>query len=623
MGFLNPIYLLFGLSIGVLILIYLSARSRSTVEVSSLLLFDESQISVSKARFLKLDLLFWLETTALATLCLGLAGFYLKMAPLPTRHRRQALVFDLAAGMGARDGRRTRLDEAKAQALSMVGAAAPGERFAVVSFAAQAEVQRYFTADLAAVRSAIKALRPYDVATAPAALAAALMRVRDADDIELFAPRLPPGAASLDKLDSARLHYHQIGTDQDNAAITGLDPGIPRVSPGHCTVRNMSARPVLADVEVNLNGRSVNRASMILSPHAQGNVKFGPLPTGGVVQALIGTPDALAADNSRYAYAAGSRSLKGVVISPDAAVRDDLARVLRAVDPGSMVVAGTADQLTPAVIAKSLGGVAQPDIAIIHDSAAGAIRAGAKLFIFSPPGGEFPVKATLPVSQMDDRTDLGPLTRPLLLGPTRNLSLPEWMDPLAHGTAPHRSGLLTLAAYGVSAQGPQAAIAFDIRGHRLMDPDMLDTLVLTIDLVKALTGPRDVHIVATGAYVALPANAPASVVEPDGSTAQIAPGYGGLIRFRPLYAGRYQITIGGRRETVYANYFDAAESELSVKPAAESGPPLSKVIDLDSGVRARRIQPLTMALVALAMAAFLLESAVLIRRALRGGVSLV
>jgi hypothetical protein len=274
------------------------------------------------------------------------------------------------------------------------------------------------------------------------------------------------------------------------------------------------------------------------------------------------------------------------------------------------------------MVAKSMGGAAQTDIAIIHDSAPGVIPAGARLFIF-PAGGEFPVRAMLPVSQMDDRTDLGPLTRPLLLGPTRSFNLPEWMDPLAHGTAPHHSDLLTLAASGVSPQGPEAVIAFDIRGHRLMDPDMLDTLVLTIDLVKALTGPRDVHIVSTGAYVTFPATKPVRVIEPDGSTAQIAPGYGGLVRFRPLYAGPYQITIGERREMVYANYFDAAESELSVTSAAESGAPLSKVIDLDSGVRARRIQPLAMALVALAMAAFLLESAVLIRRALRGGVSLV
>ena len=136
-------------------------------------------------------------------------------------------------------------------------------------------------------------------------------------------------------------------------------------------------------------------------------------------------------------------------------------------------------------------------------------------------------------------------------------------------------------------------IAFDIRGHRLLDPDMLDTLVLTIDLVKALAGPRDIHIVPTGAYVTIPANAPAKVIQPDGSTVQIAPGYGGLIRFRPLYAGRYQIDVGDHKELVFANYFDAAESELSVKPGAESETPFSGPIDLEPGVPMRRIQPIT------------------------------
>jgi hypothetical protein len=622
MGLLSPLYLLFALSIGVLVLIYLTARSRSTVEVSSLLLFEEAQIAVTKARFLKLDLLFWLETAALATLCLALAGLYLKMAPAATGHRRHALVFDLAAAMGAREGNHSRLDLARSEALALVNSAAPGESFAVVSYAGQAQVERYFTADLAAVRSSIKALRAYDVATAPAATAAALMRVRDADEIDLFAPRLPPGAASLDRRDAARFHFHQIGTDQNNAAITALDPGTPRVSPGHCTVRNLSATSVLVDVGITLNGRAFDRAMMILSPHAQANVKFGPLPSGGVVQALIGSPDGLMADNSRYAYAAGSRSLKGVVISPDPSVRDDLARVLRAVDPGSIVVAGRADQLTPSMVAKSLGG-ATPDIAIIHDSTPPTIAAGATLWIFPPVNGPFPVKATLPVSQMDDRSDLGPLTRPLLLGPTRSLRLPEWMNPIAHGTGLQQSGVLTLAGFGVNAQGPQAVIAFDIRNHRLMDPDMLDALVLTIDLVKELDRPSDLQIVPTGAYLTFPASAPAKVIQPDGSTVQVSPGYGGLLRFRPLYAGRYDIMVGGHRKVVYANYFDAAESELSVKPAPQNGPPMSSALDLDSGVRASRVQPLTLALVAMAMAAFLFESALLIRRALRGGVSLV
>jgi hypothetical protein len=278
--------------------------------------------------------------------------------------------------------------------------------------------------------------------------------------------------------------------------------------------------------------------------------------------------------------------------------------------------------MTPSTIAKSMGG-AMPDIAIIHDSAPEPFAAGATVFIFPPARGPFPVKATLPVSQMDDRTDLGPLTRPLVLGPTRSLSLPEWMDPVAHGTAPQQPGLLTLAAAGTSAQGPQAVLAFDVRGHRLLDPDMLDALVMTVDLLKSLTAPRDLQVVSTGAYVTFPAGAPVKIIEPDGSTAEAAPGYGGMVRFRPLYAGRYDIMVAGHRKVVYANYFDAAESELSVNPASQSGAPLPSTIDLDSGVRANRIQPLSIALLALAIVALLVESALLIRQALRGGVSLV
>src|SRR5215475_9650442 len=126
MGLLDPLNLLFGLSIGVLVLIYLSARSRSTVEVSSLLLFEDAQVSVSKIKFLKPDLLFWLEVGGLAALSLALAGVYLKMAPAPASHRRHALVFDLAAGMGAGQGGQNRLEQAKAQALDLVDSAAAG-----------------------------------------------------------------------------------------------------------------------------------------------------------------------------------------------------------------------------------------------------------------------------------------------------------------------------------------------------------------------------------------------------------------------------------------------------------------------------------------------------------------
>ena len=146
MGFLDPINLLFGLSIGALILIYLSARSRSTVEVSSLLLFEADQVPVSRVRFLKLDLLFWLEVAGPGDALPGARRAVSEDGPDCRPAIAGTRWFSIWRREWARcEGRQTRLEEAKAQALDMVRSAAPGERFAVVGFASQAEIQRYFT----------------------------------------------------------------------------------------------------------------------------------------------------------------------------------------------------------------------------------------------------------------------------------------------------------------------------------------------------------------------------------------------------------------------------------------------------------------------------------------------
>ena len=61
MGLLNPQNIIYGLSLALLVLIYLRSRSRPTIEVSSLMLFEEIPAPVAKSRFLRLDLLFWLD----------------------------------------------------------------------------------------------------------------------------------------------------------------------------------------------------------------------------------------------------------------------------------------------------------------------------------------------------------------------------------------------------------------------------------------------------------------------------------------------------------------------------------------------------------------------------------
>ena len=76
MGFLNPISLLWAVALVILALIYLRSRSRPTISVSSLMLFDEVAAPVTRVRHVRIDPLFWLELAALTALVLAVGGLY-------------------------------------------------------------------------------------------------------------------------------------------------------------------------------------------------------------------------------------------------------------------------------------------------------------------------------------------------------------------------------------------------------------------------------------------------------------------------------------------------------------------------------------------------------------------
>ena len=164
-------------------------------------------------------------------------------------------------------------------------------------------------------------------------------------------------------------------------------------------------------------------------------------------------------------------------------------------------------------------------------------------------------------------------------------------------------------------------IAFDVRDHLLLAPDHLDALVLTVDLIKQLTAPRDILIVSTGADVSVPATGTARRHRsPTASVRTVTPDKWGRVRIRPLQAGRYTVESGGQTTQVLANYYDADESDLGAKAAApkrarrREKPPPHRARN-----RARQVQPLVFILIALALLALMIESAMLIGHAGRWG----
>jgi hypothetical protein len=621
MGLLNPRNLAWLVSLAVLIAIYLRARAKPTLEVSSLMLFDEIAAPVAHSSLLRTDSMFWLELAALGAASMALAGLYVRAVAPSTHHQARALIFDLGAGMNAREGSGTRLDAARRQALEIVAAARPGDTFSVIGYALEATLYRAPTAHLADVRKAIGELRPMALPARAAAMQAALMRARDASDVEIFADRAP-ARGTLETADPAtHVHLHQIGTPAANLAIVALEPGNVGASPGRVVVRNFSDRPELCEVALDLDAKPLSDTTIVLEPRGQRVLPFGPLKQGGLVEARIVADDALVSDNRRWVYAPNDKPDKALVMSPSPEARDDLARVLLAVNQNLIVTA-----IDP--VKFDLARAPRYRIAVLEDAYDPGIKADARLIIYpppwlehsAPPSWQLPVLGTVAVAEMQERGDGEQLGQPLALSPARILGVPAWMDVLAHGTSTGSGGSFPLAAFGYDSRGAVGMIAFSVNDHLLLDPDKLEALVLTVEMVKRLLTPQDLQIVSTGVSVSVPAVGTARIVAPDGSVSERRADEMGRIRVRPIEAGRYEVDSAGAKSLIYANYYDAGESDLSGAPPAPvtsaRAAPATAAAE-SAAPAASQVNPIAMWLVALALLAMLLESALLTRKAMR------
>ena len=519
MGLLNPRNLIYLASLAVLIAIYLRARAKPTLEVSSLMLFDEIAAPVASSRVLRTDLIFWLEMAALGAVSMALAGLYLRTTEkAAAHHQSRALIFDLGAGMGARERNWTRLDEARRQALEIVSEARPGDNFSVIGYASEATVYRAPTSHLAEVREALEDLKPTALPARAAAMQAALMRARDTAEIEVFADRAPSGDLLNSSGAGVRVHLHQIGAPAANLAIVALESGTVNASPGRVVVRNFSDRPQICELAVDLDAKTLMSTTIVLEPRGQTVIPFGPLKHGGLIRARIVTDDALAADNNRWTLAPADKPDKALVMSPSPEARDDLARVLLAVNQGLIVTA-----IDP--VKFNLKSAPRYRLAVLEDSYDPGIKADARLIIYpppwlehsAPPSWQLPVTGTVATAEMQERADGEQLGQPLALSPARILSLPQWMDVLAHGTGAGTSGSFPLAASGYDSRGAVGMIAFSMNDHMLLDPDKLEALVLTVEMVKRLLAPQDLQVVSTGGSVSVPAIGVAKITAPDGS----------------------------------------------------------------------------------------------------------
>jgi Aerotolerance regulator N-terminal len=624
MGFLSPANLLWALALGVLVLIYLRSRSRPTLEVSSLMLFDEAPAPVASVRHVRLDPLFWLEVAGITALVLAIAGLYAMVPVRASRGRSHALVFDLGAGMSAREDGASRLELARQAAFKIIADAPAGDEFSVITYALEAQVPAPQTGNLAVVKAAIGSLAALAVAAKTAALSAAIIRARGSSEIDLFTDRIPPPEAIGGSLGEAQVRVHRIGKDDGNLAIAALDPGTPRFAKGRALIRNFSAAPHLIEIAIDLDGKVIEHDPLMLAPREQALVPFGPLPSGGIVRARILTQDAIAADNERWAIARSDGAARAIVLSPDAAVRGDLARVLLAINPNFQIETIDPAKFVPVPNAPA---AKRYVLAVMHDSYVPGVGADATLMVYPPLAISSSASAEIPGLRIDGTARSAAMSSErgaepaggagAALGATRVIKFPEWMDALDYATYGSAGLIIPIVAAGEVPGGRVGVIAFDVRGHFLFDPDRLDALIALVNLIRRLTAPMGVQIVPTGAFVTLAVSGPAQVTEPDGAKLTLTPDKWGRVKLRPLQAGRYVVESKGTSAIVLANYYDAGESDLSAVRDTIPAPIASAAHAEIPATGPKQVLPLTFVLIALAMGAFVLESILLVRHAAR------
>jgi hypothetical protein len=610
-GVLEPLAFAFAAFYGVLVLFYLWERWRRRVTVPSLMLWEAVREDTIRARRFRPDLLFLLQLLLLTCLIAGLARPYVRGAGGGAPSARRILVLDTSASMQAMEGRSSRFQQARAQALTMLRGLPAADEVMLVTAANAPAVAVDFTRDHDAVATALERAAPTDtggdLALAAAFADAARQRGDVPTEVSVFTdtPRsqLPPALRD-------QVTVFQVGENDDNIGIEALQVFQSRFQDyrgarAQVLVQNFSHREGHGFLTVQLEDAIVHRSGFTIPPRETRGFLIHDFPGPGRVVAQLDVADALAADNTAYGWIRRVLPVRALVVSPPSPLVADL-RELAAATPGL--------QLTVTDPAEfSLEQARTADLVIFHRFVPDTAPAANALYIYPPKENAlFPVAGevtNVEVLDWNARHAALQSLRPLASLPlqrARIVTPPEASQVLLWSRSGDREFPLALA--GEWGGRRFACLTFDLEAERLLSSDNVNLFLLVMNLLGWLAPQsRDALVVTTGAaqsFADLPAD-PLRVRDPRGRTFD-------LPRARPVvepvFAGEYRISADGTARTMLANFFDPQESDIG---RASKEPPVFSAVARPTDRRAPAPgQDYAAWLYAAAAALFMLEWAV-------------
>jgi len=425
--------LLFGLTIPIVILLYLLKLKRQMRVVSSTLLWRRFLLdSRANAPFQKLrrNLLLLLQILILLLAVIALARPFFPTRAKPSAFR--ILLLDASASMQSSDVLPTRFETAKAQAINLINSLRDTDRMMMILVGAQPSVICPATSSKETLRRSIHSAQPQDTGAAMDdawRLAVSLARNQPQAEAHLFSD----GAFTLapDLPTHLPLQYHPIGTRGRNVGITALE--VRRASSSAANseiflaVENASENLMEFDAELCFNDQVVAVRPLSMKPGEEQTL-VAPLgsASAGLVRAVLRAQDDLAVDNTATVVSRQARRPKVLMVSVG---NSFLERALSVQKDFELT------KIAPALYDKSI----PYDITVLDETTPKELPHGNMLLIRSAPEGLFEVLGTEKTPTITDVKIGHPLTRFVQfdnvdISQSLQVRLPTWGVPLVEST---------------------------------------------------------------------------------------------------------------------------------------------------------------------------------------------
>ena len=599
MGLANLSGLIFLVSIPALILIYYFSRKKKRVEISSIIPWRLLRESVVTSSLFRADLLFFLQLLLLVGLVLAACRPYWRQRAGDEPGRHLILVMDRSASMQAREGGKSRWEEARDRALRLVSRLRRGDRVTLIAAGVWPEVLATSEGNRSRLEEILKAMYAADIPDrlAPAIdMAISAMRTgarsnKPGDDgdgeeavrqwvpeLHIFTDRTAKSLGIEKLAASGKIRLEHVGSPEGNRAITSLTVYRNAFLSGSCvsafvTVENFSKSAFAGSLSVRSGEKEVYSKAIKLEPGGSVKTRIGECLPEGVMEVVLEPPDALPVDNRAYAVAAGTGKVRVVLFTRDRKCSNQFTALAAAIPNLEL------DIHSPRKYSST--DMKKYRLAIFHRCEPEEDPPTNMLIIF-PPVRSRHIKvregsiADMTFLDWDENHPVGGNLRGLnrvTPGECRYLELPPWGRAVVISAV--TGGDIPLLICGEYKGRRVAVTSFDMSELELRGAGSTPLLVLLLNLISWLSSEEGDQIKTGEPYEALiPAAGQAesggsgestlcTVVNPRGRRIGVKVGPEGIVVFRDTeFIGRYELSGKGVERAFAANLCNRAESNL-------------------------------------------------------------